>query len=129
NAIKVLNMQHFGDETIADTLNLVRPPRAAGENIALSRLDRENLDVGILLFQVLARASNRASRSLRQHQRANFALGLLPNFRPGGAIMRLDVIGVDKLAHLPIFARGSGLEFFDLIDYQVYIAFRAGSQH
>src|SRR5579864_5027177 len=43
--------------------------------------------------------------------------------------MRLDVVGIDELPHLPVLARGGGLEFFDLFDNQVYIALSARGEY
>src|SRR5947207_9729197 len=76
-----------------------------------------------MLFEVPGRAGNGASSSLGEDERANFAFGLLPDFGAGGTIVRLDVIDIDELADFPVLAWRGGLEFFDLVDYQVYIAF------
>src|SRR5947209_15949260 len=43
--------------------------------------------------------------------------------------MGLDVISIDELANLPVFTRGSSLEFLDLFDDDIYIAFSAGGEH
>src|SRR5215469_1819220 len=43
--------------------------------------------------------------------------------------MCFDVISVDKLTNLPVFTRGGNLEFFDLLDHQVYIALRTRSKY
>ena len=43
--------------------------------------------------------------------------------------MGLDVIGIDELADLPVFAGGGGLQLFDLFDDQVYVALGARSEH
>src|SRR5437763_3007207 len=43
--------------------------------------------------------------------------------------MGLDVIDIDELTDLPVFARRGTLEFLDLLDDQVYIALRARGKH
>src|SRR5690349_10868128 len=122
-------MQHLRNEAIADALDLVRPPRATREDIALGRFGGKDFDSRVLLFEILASASHGTSCALRQDQGANFAFALLPDLRTRGAIMGLDVIDIDELTDLPVFARSSRLERLDLLDNQIDVALGAGCEH
>jgi len=54
-------------------------------------------DPGIALLQIQRHAGQGAARAHRRNKRADGALGLLPNFRPGRAIMGQPVRGIVKL--------------------------------
>src|SRR2546423_8833352 len=97
--------------------------------MTLGGFDGKDFDIGVLLFEVLASAGHGTARTLRQDQCTNLALGLFPDFRAGCAIMSLDVIEIDELANLPVFARRSCLELLDLLDNQIYIALSARCEH
>src|SRR5579884_3343022 len=129
NAIQVFDVQHFGDEAVADAFDLVRAPRAAGEDIAFGWLNGKDFDIGVPLFEIFRAAGDSAAGSLREDERADLAFRLLPDFRAGGAVMSLNIVGVDELANLPVFAGRGGFQFFDLLDHQINIALRAGGQH
>src|SRR5881392_3259081 len=43
--------------------------------------------------------------------------------------MRFDIISIDELTNLPVFAWMGSLEFFDFLDHQVHIALRTRGQH
>jgi hypothetical protein len=71
----------------------------------------DNLDVGIFFFQVAADAGNRAARAHPADEVRDFSLGVLPDFRAGGAVMRLGIhrvlvlIGIEGIGN---FAREFG---------------------
>src|SRR5579875_3665005 len=129
NPIQVFDMQHFGNEAVADAFDLMRAPGATGEDIAFGWLNGKDFDIRVLLFEVFRAAGDGAAGSLCEHKRAHLALCLLQDLRPRRAIMGLDIVGVDELAHLPVFAGRGGFQFFDLLDHQVNIALRAGGEH
>src|SRR5581483_10639913 len=105
DAIDVFQAQYLGNKTVADALDLVRPPASSGDDVALGRLYDEDLDSGILLFQVLRCPGHSSPGALRKNQRADATLCLLPDLRSGGAIVGLDIVDVGKLSDLPVLAR------------------------
>src|SRR5579859_84022 len=129
DSIQVFDMQHFWYKTVADAFNFMRSPGAAGEDVALFWLDGEYFDVGVLLFEVLRCACDSAACPLGQNQGANFAACLFPDLRAGGAIMGLDIIGIDKLANLPVFARCGSFQFLHFFDDEVDVAFGARGEY
>src|SRR5579885_2324045 len=81
HTVDILQVQHLGDEAVADALDLMRSPASAGDDITLGRFDDEDLDGGILLFEVFRRAGDCSPGALREHQRADATLRLLPDLR------------------------------------------------
>src|SRR3954463_14563024 len=104
-------------------------PCPTRQDIALVGFHSEYFNVGILLFQILRGTGDGASSTLRKHESANLAFRLFPDFRPGRTIMGLDIIDVDELINLPIFARSRRFEFFDLVNHQVYVTFSARGEY
>ena len=61
-------------------------------------LDGDDLDVGVLLLEELARAGQRAAGADAGDKDVDLPVGVLPDLGAGGLIVRLGVRGVDKLA-------------------------------
>ena len=90
-----------GPEVLADALDEVGPPGAAGVHRAL-RVGPDHLDppVGRLL-QVAARAADRAAGADARHEVRDPPVGLRPQLGPGLQVVRLGVVHVGVLVGLP----------------------------
>ena len=97
DAIIAILVENLGNEARHNALNLVRVVLAALEDAGLLGLDRVRLDVGILFLQVLACARQCTARADTGDVGGNVALGVTPDFRTGGLVMRLHVDLVREL--------------------------------
>ena len=68
-----------------------------GENCRGSRLHGNNLDVGILRFQILTDTGNGAAGTNTGYKSVDCAVGILPDLRAGGAAVDRRIGGIDKL--------------------------------
>ena len=58
------------------------------------RIDADNFDLRIFLFEKFAGAADRAARAHAAHKMGDFAFAVFPDLRTGGAVMRFGVVGV-----------------------------------
>ena len=93
-----LGVQNIGHKASANALDLVGTRLALAQNRAGSRLNSNNLYVGVLLFQVGANAGHGAAGANTGNKNVNLAVGVFPDFGTGGLVMGLRVGGVHKLA-------------------------------
>ena len=70
---------------------------ACGEDGRGSRLHGDDLDIGILGFQILANAGDGAAGTYTGYESVDRAVGVLPDLRAGSAAMDRRIGGVDKL--------------------------------
>src|SRR5205085_8079342 len=63
NPVEDSSIQHLGNETGADTLNLVHPRLSTGQNRRIGRLDNKQFHLFDLLLEYLAGTCSRAARS------------------------------------------------------------------
>ena len=63
-------------------------------------VDADDLHLGLVLLEVAADAADRAAGADRDHDRVELAAGLLPDLRPGRAVVRLGVRHVRVLVGL-----------------------------
>ena len=92
-----LGVEHIRNETCADALNLVRAALAGGQDRRGIRLNGNNLDVRVLVLEVLAGAGDGAAGADACTKSIDLAVGLLPDLRAGGRIVRGRVCRVDEL--------------------------------
>ena len=55
------------------------------------RIDADNFYFGIFFLQVPAHAADRTARAHAANEMRDFAFGIFPNFRAGGAVMRFGI--------------------------------------
>jgi hypothetical protein len=78
-----------GDETRADTLDLVWAGLASRQHGALCRLHRHHQHVGVLLLQVAARARDGATGAHAAHQDVHLTRRVLPDLRARRQVVHL----------------------------------------
>src|SRR5688500_20303288 len=61
------------------------------------RISADDLDIRVMLFQEPAGARDRAAGADARHKVCDLAFSLAPNFRAGGAIVRLRICGMGIL--------------------------------
>src|SRR5262249_3400991 len=98
--IDELAVERLWHEVLADAFYPPPPGRAAGEDRAF-RIGPDDLDVGIAFLQVAGHAGDRAARADAGHEGRDAALGLLPDFRAGSAIMNFGISQVRELVGSP----------------------------
>ena len=84
-----LGVEHIRNEACADALNFVRAALAGGQDRRGVRLNGNNLDVRVLVLEVLG--TDACNKNI------DLAVGLLPDLRAGGRIVRGRVCRVDEL--------------------------------
>ena len=93
-----LGVQHVRHKACADALNLMRTGHALAQHRGGGGLDSHNLHVGVLALEILADAGHRAASADTGHKDVDLAVGILPNFGAGGALVSVRVGRVHKLA-------------------------------
>src|SRR5262249_9530160 len=119
------DVQVLGDESIADTLDAVRPPLAPGEQRALLGLDGVEPYARVALAQEASDAGERAAAALRRHEGADDPARLLPDLRAGGPVVRLDVVRVVELPGHPVARAIARANLFQAVQRQVDVALAA----
>ncbi len=76
---------------------LLWPPPDSSNGRAFRGLQANDAHIWLLLLQIARCAHDGASRAHGAYKVGDFALGLLPNFRPSALIMRHWVCKVSKL--------------------------------
>ncbi len=92
------SVERIRHKTGADALQLVRARFAAGKDRRRSGLHGNYFNTGLLFFQVLRNACYGSAGADARNKNIDFAVGLLPDFRPGRFLVRFRVRRVDKLA-------------------------------
>ncbi len=90
----------LGPEVLADALDEVGPAGAAGVDRA-GRVGADDLDLGVLLLEVAADAADGAAGAHAGHEVGDLAVGLRPDLRAGGLVVRARVVRVGVLVRLP----------------------------
>ena len=98
--IDQLAVERPGHEVLADALDLPRLRRAARQHAAL-RVGPDDLDVRVAFLQIAAHAGERAAGADAGHEGGDAALGLVPDFRAGGAVMNLRIGEIGELVGPP----------------------------
>ena len=93
-----LRIQHVGDKARADALDLVAAGVALAQDGGILRLDGDDLDVRILLFQISARAGDGTAGADARDEDVDLSVGVLPDLGAGGCLMGGGVGGVDELS-------------------------------
>src|SRR3990172_1844120 len=92
-------IERAGDEVLADPLLQVWPRRVPGEDAAL-RVGADDAQVRVLRAQVMDRPADRAAGADAGHEVGDAALGLAPDLRSGGQLVRPRVLHVPVLVGL-----------------------------
>ena len=92
-----LGVQNIGHKASANALDLVGTRLALAQNRAGSRLNSNNLYVGVLLFQVGANAGHGAAGANACHKDIDLAVGIFPDLRSGCLLVCCRVCRVLKL--------------------------------
>src|SRR5215831_2099507 len=113
------------NETVADALDAVVPPRAPREERALRGLDGVELDRGIVAPQIAAHPGEEAARALRVDEGADAAAHLLVDLRSRAEDVRLHVVGVVELPGDPVASGIGRPDLLQLLQREIHVALAA----
>ena len=91
-------IEHVGNESCANALNLMAARNSGRKDGRGGRLYGDYLDVGVLALEILAYASDCSARADAGYEDIDLTVGILVYFRTRGLKMRLGVCGIDELS-------------------------------
>jgi len=92
-----LHIEHGGNKTVADTLNLMQSRLMTKQGGDIPGLDRHNANLRLALAEKLADALQRPPAPHARHKRRNIAVHLPPQFMRRLLVMHARIIRVFKL--------------------------------
>src|SRR5581483_1962056 len=147
NIVNEIGAQDFGNETRTNALNLVRARLATRQDGTICRFHSNDFEVLLERANVFANAGQCAAGTHAGNQNVDFAIGVVPDFRPGGLAVNFRICRIGKLLqdvavrsialdflglrHGSLHAAGTGREHqFRAEGHQQYTAFQAhGVRH